>query len=154
MSRLPSLRATVTPTMSTLWTLSCLYSLNTSSPDFLRRLYSLFRHDEEEQYLSNLQGSELARLLNFLDQVRTLPSAFRQLRNMLRRPSVPFLPTAIFLEYVSTSYKTSVVIARPCHPHTSYQMESPEWAVVQSPLAPSPMYGKALISPGKSASSV
>lgn len=106
-----SLQATITPTMSTLWTLCYLYSLDTSSPDFLRRLHSLFRYDEEEQYLSNLQGPGLARLLDFLDHVRTHSSAFRQLRNRSRRPSVPFPPTAIFLENVSTSYKPSVATA-------------------------------------------
>ena len=61
--------------MSTLWTLRRLYSLDTSSPDFPRNLYCLFHHDEEEHYLANLQGSELARLVDFLDRVRTRPSA-------------------------------------------------------------------------------
>ena len=61
--------------MSTLWTLRCLYSLDISSPDFLRRLHSLFRYDEEEHYLTSLQGSELARLVDFLDQVCTHLSA-------------------------------------------------------------------------------
>ena len=65
--------------MSTPWMLHRLYSLDASSPDFLRHLYSLFRHDEEERYLLNLQRSELARLVDFLDGVRTLPSAFHQL---------------------------------------------------------------------------
>ena len=140
--------------MTTLWTLRCLYSLDTSSPDFLHRLYSLFHHDEDEQYLSNLQGSELDRLVDFLDQVRTLPSAFRQLRNRLPRPLVPFPPTAICLKNVSTNYEPSVAIARPFHHHVSYLVKSPKWAVVQSPLAPSPMYGKPIISPRKSPSSV
>ena len=61
--------------MSTLWTLRRLYSLEVSSPDFSRNLYCLFRHDEEDHYLINLQGSELARLVDFLDRVRTCPSA-------------------------------------------------------------------------------
>ena len=65
--------------MSTPSILRRLYSLDTSSPDFLHHLYPLFRHDEDERYLQNLQGSELARLVDFLDQVRALPSAFRQL---------------------------------------------------------------------------
>ena len=64
-------------TMSAIWNLHCLYLLDPSSPDFLRRLYSLFRYDEEERYLSRLQGSELTRLLDFLDRVCTLLSAFR-----------------------------------------------------------------------------
>ena len=64
-------------TMSAVWNLHCLYSLDPSSPGFLRRLYSLFHYDEEELYLSSLQGSELTRLLDFLDRVCTLFSAFR-----------------------------------------------------------------------------
>ena len=58
------------PIMSVLWILYRLYSLDPSSPDFLRRLHSLIRHDEEEQYLSSLQGSQLTRLVDFLDEVR------------------------------------------------------------------------------------
>ena len=64
--------------MSTLWILHRLYSLDISSPDFLRNLYSLFRYDEQERYLENLQGSKLARLVDFLDEVRTPPFAFHQ----------------------------------------------------------------------------
>ena len=64
------------PTMSAGWNLHCLYSLGPSSPDFLRRLYSLIRYDEEERYLSRLQGSELIRLLDFLDRVSTLLLSF------------------------------------------------------------------------------
>jgi hypothetical protein len=61
------------PTMSASQVLQRLYSLDTSSPDFLRVLYGLIRHDEDEQYSSSLQGPELARLVDFLDDVRTLP---------------------------------------------------------------------------------
>jgi len=64
------------PTMSTPRILHRLYTLDPSSPGFLRNLHSLIRHDREERYLASLQGSELARLVDFLDQVRTLPSAF------------------------------------------------------------------------------
>jgi len=64
--------------MSTLWTLQRLYLLDTSSPDFLRNLHSLIRHDEKEQYLSTLQGPRLARLVDFLDKVRAVPSTFLQ----------------------------------------------------------------------------
>ena len=64
--------------MLTLWTLQRLYLLDTSSPDFLRNLHSLIRYDEKEQYLSTLQGSRLARLVDFLDKVRSVPSAFFQ----------------------------------------------------------------------------
>ena len=62
--------------MSAIWNLHCLYSLDPSSLGFLRRLYSLIRYDEEEQYLSSLQGPELTRLLDFLDRVCTILSAF------------------------------------------------------------------------------
>ena len=70
--------ATVTPIISAPWILYRLYSLDTSSLNFQRNLYSLFRYDEEEHYLSSLRGSELARLADFLDGVCTLPSAFYQ----------------------------------------------------------------------------
>ena len=63
--------------MSTPSILRHLYSLDNSSPDFLQHLYALFHHDEDERYLKNLQGLELARLVDFLDTVRTLPSAIR-----------------------------------------------------------------------------
>ena len=54
-----------------------LYSLGPSSPGISRLIYTLIQHDEEEQYLSSLQGSELAQLIDFLDKVRTLLSTFR-----------------------------------------------------------------------------
>lgn len=56
-----------------------LYSINTSSPDFSRLLYGLIRQDEEEKYLSNLGGPELARLVDFLDDVCSLFSALRSI---------------------------------------------------------------------------
>ena len=59
------------PAMSASQILQNLYSLDTSSPDISRLIYGLIRHDEEERYLSSLQGLELARLIDFLDQVRT-----------------------------------------------------------------------------------
>ena len=58
--------------MATSRVLQRLYSLDTASPDFLRNLYCLTQHDEKDQYLISLRGSELARLVNFLDEVRTL----------------------------------------------------------------------------------
>ena len=63
--------------MSTSQVLQRLYFLNTSSPYLSRDLYCLIQCDEEERYLSSLQGSELARLVDFLDEVRALPSSFR-----------------------------------------------------------------------------
>jgi len=62
--------------MSTPWTLHHLYSLDPSSLNFSRRLRSLIQHDEREQYLINLRGPQLARVVDLLDQVRALPSAF------------------------------------------------------------------------------
>ncbi|KAF9789636.1 kinase-like domain-containing protein [Thelephora terrestris] len=53
--------------MSTSQVLQHLYSLDTSSPDLLRYLYYLIQNDDEDQYLSSLQGSELTRLVDFLD---------------------------------------------------------------------------------------
>ena len=62
--------------MSTPWILHHLYSLDPSSLNFSRRLRSLIQHDEREQYLTNLRGPQLAQFVDFLDQVRALPSAF------------------------------------------------------------------------------
>ena len=59
--------------MSASQILQHLYSLETSSPDFLRTLHGLIRHDEGERYSSSLQELELARLVDFLDDVRPLP---------------------------------------------------------------------------------
>ena len=59
--------------MSTSQVLQHLYSLEISSQDLSRYLYCLIQRDEEEQYLISLQGSELVRLVEFLDEVRVLP---------------------------------------------------------------------------------
>ena len=65
--------------MSTSRVLQHLYSLDTaSSPDLLRYLDYLIQSDDEERYLSSLQGSELTRLVDFLDSVRpSLPVSFQ-----------------------------------------------------------------------------
>lgn len=55
--------------MSTSQILRDLYSLDTSSPDFSRNLYCLLKSDEDEQFLANTRGSELSRLVDFLDGV-------------------------------------------------------------------------------------
>ena len=68
--------------MSTSQVLQHLYSLDTSSPDFLRCLYCLIRNDEEEQYFSSLQGPELIRLVDFLDEVCSLSSTTLQLTKL------------------------------------------------------------------------
>ena len=61
---------------ATPWILHRFYTLDTSL-DFLRGLYSLIHHDEKEQYLTSLQGPELARLVDFLDGIRTVSSSFQ-----------------------------------------------------------------------------
>jgi len=66
------------PAMSTPQILQYLYSLDTSSPDFLRYLRCFILDDEGEQYSSNLQGPELASLVDFLDNVCPLHPSFRQ----------------------------------------------------------------------------
>ena len=60
--------------------LQCLYSLDTSSSDFLCYLSGLIQYDKEEQYLTNLKEAELTQLLDFLDKVRAVPSTFRRFR--------------------------------------------------------------------------
>ena len=55
-----------------------LYSLDTSSPDFLCYLRGLIQYDKEEQYLTNLEEPGITRLLDFLDKVRAVPSTFRR----------------------------------------------------------------------------
>jgi len=62
--------------MSASQLLQHLYSLGASSPGISRLIYGLIRHDEDEQYLSSLKGSELTRLVDFLDEVRALRSVF------------------------------------------------------------------------------
>ena len=73
--------------------LQCLYSLDTASPGFLRHLYCLIHHDEEEQYLSGLQGSEITQLVDFLDVVRALPPAFRPFTERILQ-TLSAIPTA------------------------------------------------------------
>lgn len=61
-------------------TLQRLYSLDASSPDFLRYLRFLIQYDEEERYLTSLKQTELTRLLDFLDKVRAVPPTSLQFR--------------------------------------------------------------------------
>jgi hypothetical protein len=71
-----------------------LYSLDPSSPDFLRVLYALIRNDEDEQYSSSLGGEELTRLVDFLDNVRLLlcPASFPITNETLK--ALSFIPTS------------------------------------------------------------
>ena len=66
------------PAMPASQVLQYLYSLDPSSPDFSRYLYRFILDDEEERYSSNLQKPELARLVDFLDEVRSLHSDFHR----------------------------------------------------------------------------
>ena len=61
--------------MSTSQVLEDLYSLDITSPNLSRCLHCLIQHDDRDHYLSSLQGSELDRLVDFLDEVRALPRA-------------------------------------------------------------------------------
>lgn len=55
--------------MSVSQVLQPLYSLDKSSAEFLRSLYTFTRIDEKGQYSRNLQQPELVQLVNFLDEV-------------------------------------------------------------------------------------
>jgi len=92
--------------MSTSQVLQYLYSLNVSSPNLSRYLYCLIERDEEEQYLSSLQGSELGRLVDFLDEVRTFLFAFRlpPSHGGSFRLLVPSPPPTMFSDNVYTNY--------------------------------------------------
>ena len=94
--------------MSTSQILQYLYSLDTSSPNLPRYLYCLIQRDEEEQYLSSLQGSELAQLVDFLDKVSALPSHSAKSRNSSCRPLMPFPPPTMFSDDVYTNCRRSV----------------------------------------------
>ena len=72
--------------MSTSRVLQHLYSLDNSSPDLLRYLYYLIQNDDEERYLSSLQGSESARLVDFFDSVR--PSLLASFQLTSQTPQV------------------------------------------------------------------
>ena len=69
-------------TMTTSEILQHLYSFNTFSSEFSRCLDRLIQSDEEDHHLSSLQGSELTRLVDFLDRVRVPRSASFQLTKM------------------------------------------------------------------------
>ena len=55
--------------MSTPQVLQLLYALDKSSPEFVRLLYTFIRLDEKGEYSLNLQRSESASLVDFLDEV-------------------------------------------------------------------------------------
>ena len=111
--------------MSTSDILQHLYSLDVSSPGVSRLIYRLIRRDKEEQYLSSLQESESARLVDFLDQVRTLHFPLASgLRNGFCRPLMSFQQPTWFSHNVCTNYEPSAVIAGSYHPRTPYLVTS------------------------------
>ena len=73
-------------------TLQHLYSLHTSSPDFLSNLRLLIQHDKKEKYLIKLKGFQSTQLVDFLDEVRTAPLIFRQFRDRLPQ-ALDVIPT-------------------------------------------------------------
>ena len=128
--------------MATAKILQRLYSLNTSSPDFTRYLSHLIQSDKEDPYLLGLQGSELTRLVDFLDTVRALPSAPSNLRNRFHRPSPSSRPLTMSPDCVYTSCKPSAATTASCRLRTLLLVASPKLAIIRSPLEASPMYGK------------
>lgn len=130
-------------TMSTSEVLRHLYSLDTSSPELLRYLYCLFQADEKEQYLTNLRGPELSRLVDFLDEVRSLLMASFQLTNGLCRPLVLSQSLTIRPDDAYINFKPSVETTRSCHPLTLFLVVSPELVRTRLPLAVLLKSGKA-----------
>ena len=128
--------------MDTFQILRHLYSLDTSSPDFSRYLDHLIKSDEEDCYLLNLEGSDLIRLVDFLDKVRVpllLPSS---LRNRLHRPSPSSWSLTMSPDCVCTSCKPSAATAGSCHLRTLLLAASPSLAITRSPLEDLAMFGK------------
>ena len=78
--------------MATANLLQRLYSLNTSSPHLCRNLHDLIQSDGEDRYLSGLQGSDLVRLVDFLDRVRIPPYAPLQLTELAPQ-ALAIIPT-------------------------------------------------------------
>ena len=80
--------------MATSQILQHLYSLNTSSTDFSRYLYHLIQSDGEDHYLLDLQGSDLIRVVDFLDKVGVpIPASIRQLAKQTSQ-ALANIPTA------------------------------------------------------------
>lgn len=66
---------------NTSWILYRLYSLDTSSRDFLDNLHALILDDDEERHLTDPQEPVLTWSLNSLDKARTIPSTFRRFQD-------------------------------------------------------------------------
>ena len=132
-----------------------LYSLDTSSPDFLRHLYCLIEYDEKEQYLTKLKEPELTRLLDFLDKVRVVSHlVVCLLEQYSHRPSMQSRQTTTLPGGVWISYKLSAAIMRLYRLRISSLANLPEWAMIRSRSISSLMCGKALMATRKSLSSL
>ena len=91
--------------MSTSQALQRLYLLDIASPNLPRYLYRLILCDKEDQYLSRLKGSEVTRLVDFLDEVRTSTLlCFIQLRSRSYRLLMSSPPPTMFSENVCINY--------------------------------------------------
>src|ERR1700753_86174 len=128
--------------MATANILQRLYSLNSSSPHFCRNLHDLIQSDGEDHYLSGLQGSDLIRLVDFLDEVRVLPFALSSLWNRLYRPSPSSRPRTMFPDCVCSSCGPFVATAGSYHLRTLFLVASPSLAITQWPLETLVKYGK------------
>ena len=130
-------------TMTTPKILQLLYSFNTFSPEFSLCLDRLIQSDEEDHYLSNLQGLELTRLVDFLDKVRVFPSASSSSRGRFFRPSESSLSPKTFPDDVCTSCKSSVATAWSYHLRILLPAVWSELAITRLPLQIFPMCGRA-----------
>ena len=138
--------------MSIAQVLQHLYSLDTTSPDFMCYLYCLIQSDEEEQYLSSLQGSELTRLVDFLDEVRPLFWPLSSLRNRPHRYLILPQSLTMFPGDAYTNYEQCAVIMQFCHLRTLFQAISHELVMTRLPLVVSLTCGKESIMAPRSAS--
>ena len=140
-------------TMATSQVLRHLYSLNTTSPDLLPSLYRLIQNDDKEQYLSGLQGTDLVRLVDFLEEVRCLPyplSGCRTLHRLLISSRSPMT----FTGDAYTDCKPSATSTESCHHRIMFLATSPGSMATRLPTAVSLTYGKALTTAKKSVSNV
>ena len=120
--------------MPTSQILQRLYSLGTSSPDLSRYLYHLIQSDGEDPYLLGLQGSELTRLVDFLDRVRALPSASLRLTKQTpgpqRHPDRRRCFPTVFTQAASHLQppRHPAIVARHCwRPRQSWRLPSRLW---------------------------
>ena len=138
--------------MATPKILQILYSYSTFSPEFSRFLDRLIQSDQEDHYLSNLQGSDMTRPVGFLDKVRVPPSASSSSQKKLCRPLESSLSLRMFPDDVYTSCKPSAATAWSYHLRTLFPAALSELAITRLPLQIFPTCGKAHTTPPKCAS--